>query len=191
MDPILDALLRQILERPDDDQPRLAYADQLDALGRADQADEIRRQIAEPEPGVPVAGASAGVEIADAVTVRRGFPEEITLHRDRISGLGDVLREHPVTTVWVRGFCLWIEFGAPPPEDLDDLVAECQWIAYVGGRVPHRDGIVHMMISAWRAWDSRVDLVRGISAWTASVLPPAPTADFGRPPAPPERPSAE
>lgn len=41
----LDALFRAVLDRPDDDTPRLVYADALDDLGAADRAAFVRRQV--------------------------------------------------------------------------------------------------------------------------------------------------
>jgi uncharacterized protein (TIGR02996 family) len=41
----LDALYRAILDRPDDDTPRLVYADALDDLGDADRAAFVRLQV--------------------------------------------------------------------------------------------------------------------------------------------------
>ncbi len=41
----LEALYRAILDRPDDDTPRLVYADALDDLGEADRAAFIRNQV--------------------------------------------------------------------------------------------------------------------------------------------------
>ena len=41
----LDALLRAVLDRPDDDTPRLVYADALDDLGFADRAAFVRQHV--------------------------------------------------------------------------------------------------------------------------------------------------
>ncbi len=41
----LDALYRAVLDRPDDDTPRLVYADALDDLGLADRAAFVRTQV--------------------------------------------------------------------------------------------------------------------------------------------------
>jgi len=41
----LDALFRAVLDRPDDDTPRLVYADALDDLGAADRAAFVRGQV--------------------------------------------------------------------------------------------------------------------------------------------------
>jgi uncharacterized protein (TIGR02996 family) len=41
-----DAFLQAILESPDDDTPRLVYADWLDEYGETDRAEFIRVQIA-------------------------------------------------------------------------------------------------------------------------------------------------
>ena len=53
----LDALFRAVLDRPDDDTPRLVYADALDDHGAADRAAFIRRQVAaaRAEPWEPAA----------------------------------------------------------------------------------------------------------------------------------------
>lgn len=53
----LDALYRAVLDRPDDDTPRLVYADALDDLGEPDRAAFVRAQVeaARADPWAPAA----------------------------------------------------------------------------------------------------------------------------------------
>jgi uncharacterized protein (TIGR02996 family) len=55
IDPDADALLRAIVRHPDDDTPRLVYADWLQENGRAEEAEILRVQcgLAGTEPGAP------------------------------------------------------------------------------------------------------------------------------------------
>lgn len=65
------ALLDAVLDRPDDDMPRLAMADWYEEQGQGEQAEMIRHGIAHP-------GWRMGVETIDLpifYEIRRGFPE--------------------------------------------------------------------------------------------------------------------
>src|SRR5262249_4552018 len=80
-----DALMQAILERPDDDAPRLVFADWLDDNGEADLARYVRLERAGPRapPEAPaVAQRQEGLrgleEVGDAWAAewRRGLDEE-------------------------------------------------------------------------------------------------------------------
>jgi uncharacterized protein (TIGR02996 family) len=83
-----EALRRAILEAPDDDLPRLAYADWLEENGRDAYARNIRQGVREPEATRKFAGGdtlgSAGggywlVPESWALAMRRGMVESISL----------------------------------------------------------------------------------------------------------------
>src|SRR3954451_24109254 len=90
------ALLGEILDRPDDDLPRLVYADWLDEHGDTDRADFIRTQVqlARMDPDDPrraawegrarqLWGQHHGEWLAPFGAFRRGFAEHV---RDSIPG---------------------------------------------------------------------------------------------------------
>jgi uncharacterized protein (TIGR02996 family) len=115
------AFLRAIIENPDDDAPRLIYADWLEEQGRPDRAEFIRVQVAlarlaENDPrrtelearerGLLAAHEADWVRplqaVADAWTFRRGFVETVTLHREPSSAdLATLHRLGPVQEVVV------------------------------------------------------------------------------------------
>ncbi len=86
------ALIRSVVASPDDDTPRLVYADWLDEHGRADRARLIRVQCqsevlrAEEQALLDGHYREWGGELydygADSWIFHRGFPEEITIHLD-------------------------------------------------------------------------------------------------------------
>ncbi len=114
-----DALLRAVLADPDDDAPRLIYADWLDENGECERAELIRLQIAlahthEAAPSYPLwrrregellaahaapwAGGLTG--IAQRCTFRRGFVEEVEVAAPVFLRHGERLFEGaPVRTV--------------------------------------------------------------------------------------------
>jgi uncharacterized protein (TIGR02996 family) len=82
-----DAFLATILERPDDDGPRMVYADWLEENGRTEQAEFIRLQLAGQDPdrtmhlarehGTRWAGPIA--KHVYSFGFHRGFVEEVTI----------------------------------------------------------------------------------------------------------------
>jgi uncharacterized protein (TIGR02996 family) len=112
-----DALLAAILADPDDDTPRLVYADWLDEHGRHDRAEFIRLQcptgaaddpsaedraadLEERNRGRWLAGLPA---FADAHwEFRRGFPEILTAPADLFLERYEAFARVP----WVRRLCL-------------------------------------------------------------------------------------
>lgn len=124
----LDLLLRAVLECPDDDTPRLLFADALEEAGEPDRAEFIRLQIAGPVPDgtkswdyperqrrlwarlrlkqepdrlLPLF-AGTGVDC-----YVRGFVERVTCAADDWLAHADaILRQHPVRavtlTTWPR-----------------------------------------------------------------------------------------
>ena len=121
-----DAFLQAILDAPDDDAPRLLFADWLDERGDSDRAEFIRVQIAlekrgprrsemwsrqnrlltlhEEEWSAPARG------VASDWTFRRGFIDEVhALARPFLTGADDLFRQAPVCHVrlcWGRGAVL-------------------------------------------------------------------------------------
>jgi uncharacterized protein (TIGR02996 family) len=94
-----DAFRLSILDRPDDDGPRLVYADWLEDEGESDRAELIRLQCGAGDPGrerdlIARFGASwAGPVVRQAYgyTFRRGFVEEITVEAAMFLDLGERL----------------------------------------------------------------------------------------------------
>ncbi|MBA4068200.1 MAG: hypothetical protein C0501_31765 [Isosphaera sp.] len=126
-----DALLAAILADPDDDTPRLVYADWLDEHGRHDRAEFIRLQcptgpaaddpsaedraaeLEERNRGRWLAGLPA---FADAHwEFRRGFPEILTAPIELLLERYEAFARVP----WTRGLCLHDVLDAP----LRDFVA--------------------------------------------------------------------
>src|SRR6266536_1271010 len=114
-----DAFLADILEHPDDDTPRLVYADWLDDHGQAERAEFIRAQcrlerMAEDNPRRP--GLEDRVAELERVwgpqwarpfcreakmwSFRRGFVAEIWLSATRfLAAAGRLFRRSPVRTI--------------------------------------------------------------------------------------------
>ena len=124
----LDALLAEIIAHPEEDTPRLAYADCLEEQGADWYAQFIRDQIAgvpravlrsavvplEPLVGLVVgmdrdAGLGTVVTGRGSVVFRRGFADEVTCAAaDWLRHGLDVRRLHPIVrvnlTTWYPGF---------------------------------------------------------------------------------------
>src|SRR5947209_6703837 len=132
-----DAFLQAILDAPDDDAPRLLYADWLDEHGDPDRAEFIRVQIAlaarrsaspglwrreqellalhEQEWAAPVRG------VANAWTFRRGFIEEVRADALALAeGADDLFRQAPV-----RSLQLAWTLTTPQRRLLPARLAEC------------------------------------------------------------------
>jgi uncharacterized protein (TIGR02996 family) len=106
------ALLRTILENPDDDAPRLVYADWLDERGDADnfgRARLIRLQIAGQDPEVELLEQADNRWVADwlrgkKATWARGFIQEVQCESaDWVEHADEVLMEHPIKRVTLLG----------------------------------------------------------------------------------------
>jgi uncharacterized protein (TIGR02996 family) len=97
-----DALLAEILANPDDDTPRLIFADWLEEHGDSDRATFIRLQVQEPhtEPGSPEHRT-----ITDQTTVLR--------RRHRDAWLADLPRGLTGKVTFKRGFVTEIQWISP------------------------------------------------------------------------------
>ena len=80
----MDALFQAILDAPDDDAPRLVYADWLEEGGRAEHAELIRAQCRLPRQGQRTAAAKRLV--ARAAALRRAIEGRL----DPPPGWGDL-----------------------------------------------------------------------------------------------------
>lgn len=100
------AFLRAILAAPDDDLPRLVYADWLEEHGKAKLAERIRRQVGNGKTfkinglrGFQT-GTASGAGNEELVTWRRGFVEGIRCGAAWWLSNGDAVCErHPVRAV--------------------------------------------------------------------------------------------
>jgi uncharacterized protein (TIGR02996 family) len=96
-----DAFLHDIIEHPDDDAPRLIYADWLDEHGQADRAEFIRLQcrLAALPPDDP--------------GIKEMHSRELQLlrsHQDQ--WVGD-LKRVVISFLFARGFVSWVAVSAP------------------------------------------------------------------------------
>jgi hypothetical protein len=163
LDEILAAYLRAVLDDPAADHPRRAYADRLDALGHLREADRVRAQLADPRAVDTAAGAELGLPLAVAVAFRRGFAEAVTVGRDDLTRLGELLGRHPVTSVRVGGT------GALLVIVRDGTL----WVARMRVGVLAMPGPGHPGLCVGRQdWDDRAGLVAGVGAWAAAAIPP-------------------
>lgn len=101
-----DAFLADILEHPDDDAPRLVYADWLDDRGDADRAAFIRAQCAgDAEAARAFAGrlrAWAGplADVCERFEFHRGFVEVVHVHAETfLDGAENFVRLAPLRLV--------------------------------------------------------------------------------------------
>jgi len=133
----LDALLAEIIAHPEEDTPRLAYADCLEEQGADWYAQFIRDQIAgvpravlrsavvplEPLVGLVVgmdrdAGLGTVVTGRGSVVFRRGFADEVTCAAaDWLRHGLDVRRLHPIVrvnlTTWYPEYRVEMTTGTP------------------------------------------------------------------------------
>lgn len=100
------ALLRMIRGNPDDDLPRLVYADWLEERDHAEQAEMIREQCADPTPRV-------GTWIAPiSVTYERGFIVEARCLLVEWEMCGpEICATHPVQRVTITDKEPWGFYG--------------------------------------------------------------------------------
>jgi uncharacterized protein (TIGR02996 family) len=144
-----DALLEDVLEHPDDDGPRLVYADWLDEHGDPERAEFIRLQcelarLDEDDPrrqklfareweilhnGQPKVGWSGGLPagalaFASERQYRRGFVEEVAVTVPAfLEGAGELFRRMPLRVVRFR--------EATPA--VAPALAACPWLARLAG----------------------------------------------------------
>lgn len=122
-----ELLLAAILAQPDEDTPRLAYADWLEETGdEADQrrADLIRVQVEHAAERLELPWAHPEIDGVTG-TVRRGFVEEIELTEEQfLAHAAELFRQHPVTIVFLADK---YPFG--------DLSQSFTWF-FVGGHSP-------------------------------------------------------
>jgi uncharacterized protein (TIGR02996 family) len=114
------ALLAAVRACPDDDLPRLVFADWLDEHGTPDWAEFIRTQVraaAETDPAVQTALARHANALArdgrhwDAAfgaglpphSFRRGMPERLRVHGEPTPADRAVLGRYPVRDLWLMG----------------------------------------------------------------------------------------
>ncbi|MFO0809138.1 MAG: TIGR02996 domain-containing protein [Gemmataceae bacterium] len=110
-----DAFLASIAAAPDDDLPRLVFADWLDDRGDADRADFIRKQIAgQPSAAPPEEWLGPLARYIYHAEYRRGMPEHLVLSAEGWLRNGERIRR----IAPVRGVSL---LGAG--RSLNDLVA--------------------------------------------------------------------
>jgi hypothetical protein len=172
-DEILLDLRAQILEEPENDQLRYAYADRLEQLGLTRLAAETRKQLHHLMPGIPLVGVDIGIPVAESVIFRRGFPEDITVPRNRAARIGEILCVYPVTNIWVDGRGIAIAFGILP-ESLDEPDPQPQWYAWVEIEGPSPQSGIRTRTLETKSWDSREQMVAEIGVWADAVLPPPP-----------------
>src|SRR5262245_36899597 len=113
-----EAFLQDILEHPDDDTPRLVYADWLDDHGDPERAEFIRVQcqIARLSPDDDRLSGLVARECRIYAAhsrhwhsftypkFRRGFVEEATLTTDELRiGLDPLFAAHPLRSLWISG----------------------------------------------------------------------------------------
>jgi uncharacterized protein (TIGR02996 family) len=148
--------LRAILDKPDDDGPRLVYADHLDETGRSERAEFIRVQCAlenhdDPSGLHPDFGRLAGrearlVEFGGAwLTCGIGEMDDFTWNGTGGDGV-TINTSSDVSLLWRRGFvsevraplaalvggpCPFCEFDRRQGHG-DDLVAECRHCSATG-----------------------------------------------------------
>jgi uncharacterized protein (TIGR02996 family) len=129
------AFLKAILANPDDDAPRLVYADWLDEIDQPERAEFIRRQIAHKNCSLTLNGIGGVVDVSAFRNVnssilreRLGFDrlkgaEEATLRRGFISALKctlpnwmlygpAIVATHPVESLWLTDGMLVKELGS-------------------------------------------------------------------------------
>ena len=89
------ALLRMILDNPDDDMPRLVYADWLEEHDLGERATEIRQQITDPRP---TPALCHGLQ----ATFTRGFATEIVCTMTEWNARGQAIcLSHPIQKVTI------------------------------------------------------------------------------------------
>ncbi len=173
-DSILLNLRSAILENPNDDTIRGEYADRMEFLGDTQTATMIREQLADPHTSRPVTGPEAGIPLASMVSIRRGFVDTITVPREHCVRLGEILRDHPITSVRVDDIdeVVGIRHAVPYDSELGMM-----WEACIGMEFPGR-GMITFLISSSRSWNHRDQMVQSIGAWLDDeLLTPNPEFD--------------
>jgi uncharacterized protein (TIGR02996 family) len=97
--PTYAALLRAVLESPDDDLPRLVLADWLEENNNEAEARSLRRDVAEQHAvQIPLPGEVEGIAVR-----KRGFIENIAVSlTDFLMHHKHLFEVHPITIVWFQ-----------------------------------------------------------------------------------------
>src|SRR5262245_38374918 len=126
-----DALWRAIIEDPDDDAPRLVFADWLDEHGDSEQAEYIRVHCALGDPNTPAEDREALARRARTLTgwrppnlpgitwgdhYDRGYPR-------RIDADGWPALKAAWETMFACAPVVWVTVPGLSPADLDELLA--------------------------------------------------------------------
>jgi hypothetical protein len=161
-DETLAACLRAVLDDPDENDLRRAYADRLAALGLIRDAERILAQLDAPAAVHVVAGVEVGLPLAVAVAFRRGFADAVTVGRDDLTRLGEILESNPISSLRVGGTGALVVISRDGP----------LWVSRMRVSVFTPPGPGHPGLCVGRRdWDRREDLVAGVGAWAVDVLP--------------------
>lgn len=165
-----DALLRTILEHPEEDTPRLAYADYLEENGQADRARFIRWQIGiTPEEPAPACQWKKWFKMPWQMHYHRRYGRGRTIGRKTFRRSGS-----RVPTLWTHAFRGFVEDTELHVYD----VAKVKVIRFIGSQPIHSvhfDGI--SLISSGSVGDKPAetiyvfsDTIRAGLAWIPNFL---------------------
>jgi uncharacterized protein (TIGR02996 family) len=180
--PSTDAFLQTIIENPDDDAPRLVYADWLEENGEPERAEFIRvqctlRHLAKQDTSRARPLAEREKELLDRhkaewrpripalrralrVTFRRGFVERVTVEaRSFVAGADELFRLAPIRRVRLY-------WGADPPYErarLMQTIAAMPQLArlhalHLGDGFIGSDGVRALSVSEYLAGLKRLNL---------------------------------
>ncbi len=188
-----DAFLQAVLDAPDDDAPRLLFADWLDEHGDPDRAEFIRVQIA--LAGRPADHAVAGLRsrqnallalhddewsepvrgVAFAWAFHRGFLEWVQVRPDKfLNGVNELFGRAPIRQVHLHED-VYTLLGAHRMAQL----ADCHFLIRLtgldlSGNFVGRDGLQPLLVSPWLGGLTSLGLrqcqisdrgVRALAAW--------------------------
>jgi uncharacterized protein (TIGR02996 family) len=181
MDPA-DGFLDAICADPDDDTPRLVYADWLEEHGEPERAEFIRCQCLVERwastPGDHEGGAAAGATLARAQQLLRadGFPPALpfrhVLHCFQDSELTP-LDPGCAVAVWRRGFVASVTLSCADWLKHGPTVVACQPVESVtlSDRGPGDPAGVHSVGFLWLPWPRPRDAAPGARFWTPRSRP--------------------
>lgn len=184
------ALIRAIVAKPDEDTPRLVYADWLDEHGRSDRARLIRVQCAivdlqtEETALIEKHGKEWGKTLFDAGgdnwKFHRGFPEEVTMrfpdffsehkrlndltplsHLHLIGGTDDRLRQLADLPAAHQIRSLEVDDPSTPPHPEDFGVEGIRSLA----ESPHLRGLRSLRLHSHQIGEAGADLIAGSPAF--------------------------